>query len=141
MILLWALSTIIVVFVCSEPINPALNKLISVGKRKFLLLALLVYPLIVSLPNLLLVSETMLSDFTTFIAPADDSSSSSSSSSVNQSKKGSYSSCTSTCESNRDTCEAQGTSYEICKGGEGYCLTDCCVMYQSSDEYAAAMCR
>ena len=69
------------------------------------------------------------------------STSSSSSSSVNQSQKGSYSYCTSKCGSNRDTCEAQGTSYEICKGGEGYCLTDCCVMYQSSDEYAAAMCR
>jgi hypothetical protein len=87
------------------------------------------------------VSFVNLNAYSLFDQTRSISHSSSSASSGEQSKKGSYSSCTSTCGSNRDICEAQGTSYEICKGGEGYCLTDCCVMYQSSDEYAAAMCR
>ena len=57
------------------------------------------------------------------------------------SRKGSFSSCNSTCGINRNKCESLGTSYAICEGGEKMCVKDCCVQYQSSDPMAAAWCR
>lgn len=102
-------------------------------------------PVVVVVMILCMIFGMVLSKFSKSNDPDPDiastSTSSSSSSYTSSSKPGSWSSCTYTCEINRQSCEQQGTSYQICKGGESYCMKDCCVMFQASDSTAAAWCR
>ena len=145
MTLLWVLSTIFVALSCMKDANPNLNKLISVTKRKFLLLALLVYPFIVFVVSFLN-SQVPDGNVVEYLNELGFSSSNiEASSDINKesrtSRKGSYSSCASKCDSDRSRCESMGSSFQTCKGGEKLCLKDCCVMYQSSDPMAAAWCR